>query len=100
VEVYGHDCNHIVFNLSLFLLWGVLIASLLIIGGFIRVGTWGNFNCRFGMWENNISFDGLKLLIVFIIFEMEVVVIVMMLSYVILLLLIVVTVVELFMLYL
>lgn len=69
-------------------------------GGFIRVGTWGNFNCGFGMWNGGVSFDGMKLLIVFIVFEMEVIVVVMVLSYVILLVLMLVTVVELLLLYL
>lgn len=97
MKVCGSVCDY---NVLVIGLWGVLIVALLMIGGFIRVGTWGNFNCRFGMWESNISFDRLKLLIVFIIFEMEVVVIVIILSYVIVIVLIIVTVLELFILYL
>jgi len=100
VKIFSSICNYIVFSVRLVLLWGVLLLSLLMIGGFIRVRTWGNFNCRFGIWESNISFDGLKLLIVFIIFEIEVVVIVIMLSYMIILVLMVVTIFELIILYL
>lgn len=70
------------------------------LGGFIRVNTWRNFNCRFGIWESNISFDRLKLLIVFIVFEIEVIVIVMVLSFLMLIILMMVTILELFILYL
>merc|ERR1719461_288942 len=87
-------------NVSVVVLWGVLIVLLLLIGGFIRIGTWGSFNCGFSIWESNVSFDGLKLLVIFILFEMEVIVVVIVISVVIVVLLMMITVVELVILYL
>jgi len=72
---------------------------LLLIGGFIKIRTWGNFNCRFGMWESSVSFDGIKLLVVFVVFEMEILVVVMMLSGIIITVLLGVTCAELVILY-
>lgn len=72
---------------------------LLLMGGFIKVRTWGNFNCGFGIWESNVSFDGIKLLVVFVVFEMEVLVVVMVISGVIVTLLLGVTCAELMILY-
>lgn len=100
MKIFSLIYRHVIFIVSLILLWGVLLLSLLMMGGFVRVNTWGNFNCGFGIWESNISFDRLKLMIVFIIFEMEVFVIVMVLSYIIVFILVMVTVLELIILYL
>jgi len=95
MEIYSVICDNVVSVV----MWRVLLLSLLLLGGFIRIRTWGNFNCRFGMWESCVSFDGLKLLIVFIVFEIEVVVVVIMLSTVMVVALMLVTVVELMVLY-
>lgn len=80
-------------------LWGVVMIILLLIGGFIKIGTWGNFNCRFGMWESGISFDRIKLLVVFVVFEMEILVVVIILSGVMITVLLGVTCAELVILY-
>merc|ERR1712048_396931 len=77
MEVCSVVCYVVIFGL---VIWGVLIVLLLLIGGFIKTRTWGNFNCRFGMWESNVSFDRIKLLVVFVVFEMEVLVVVMVMS--------------------
>lgn len=81
-------------------MWGVLLVFLLLIGGFIKVGTWRNFNCGFGMWESNVSFDRIKLLVVFVVFEMEVVVVLLVISRVGVVVLLTVTCAELVILYL
>lgn len=72
---------------------------MLLIGGFIKLGTWGNFNCRFEVWSSMLSFDGIKLIVVFVVFEMEVIVVVMMLGGAGVLILLVVTLFELIILY-
>jgi len=105
-EVYG-GCNFymkicsVVCHVVIFgvVMWGVLIVLLLLIGGFIKIRTWGNFNCRFGIWESNVSFDGIKLLVVFVVFEMEVLVVVIVISGLIVTALLGVTCAELIILY-
>jgi len=51
------------------------------------------------MWESSVSFDGIKLLVVFVVFEMEILVVVMMLSGIIITVLLRVTCAELVILY-
>lgn len=45
------------------------------IGVFIKIGTYSNFNCRFGIWDSNVSFDRIKLMVVFVVFELEIIVV-------------------------
>jgi len=105
-KIYG-DCGFymkiysIIYHIVVFgvVMWGVLIILLLLIGGFIKIRTWGSFNCRFGIWESNVSFDRIKLLVVFVVFEMEVLVVVMVMSGVIVTALLGVTCAELIILY-
>jgi len=51
------------------------------------------------MWESGVSFDRIKLLVVFVVFEMEIIVVVMMLSGIIITVLLRVTCAELVILY-
>lgn len=62
------------------ILWGVVLVMLLIIGVFIKIGTYSNFNCRFGMWDSNVSFDRIKLMVVFVVFELEIIVVLMVIN--------------------
>lgn len=62
------------------MLYGVLSISLAVLGGFIKVRTKRSFNCRFEMWRRGLSFDGVKLIVVFVIFELEIVVVVIMMD--------------------
>lgn len=89
-------CDNNIFGV---ILWGVLLMMLLLLGRFIKIRTWGNFNCGFRIWSGSINFDGIKLLVVFIIFEIEIIVVVIMISSLMLLLLMVVTMFELLILY-
>merc|ERR1712044_123153 len=96
MEVCGFICHIIIFGV---VIWGVIMVLLLLMGGFIKIRTWGNFNCGFGMWESNVSFDRIKLLVVFVVFEMEVLVVVMVISGLIVTALLGVTCAELIILY-
>jgi len=96
VEICSVICYVVIFGV---VIWGVLIVLLLLIGRFIKIRTWGNFNCRFGIWESNVSFDRIKLLVVFVVFEMEVLVVVMIISGLIVTVLLGVTCAELIILY-
>jgi len=96
MEVCGVVYYIVIFGV---VMWGVLMILLLLIGGFIKIRTWGNFNCRFGIWESNVSFDGIKLLVVFVVFEIEVLVVVMVMSGLIVTALLGVTCAELIILY-
>jgi len=96
MEVCGVICYIDIFGV---VLWGVVIVILILIGGFIKIRTWGNFNCRFGMWESSVSFDRIKLLVVFVVFEMEILVVVIILSGVMITVLLGVTCAELIILY-
>lgn len=72
----------------------------MLLGGvFIKMGTYRNFNCRFIIWSSNVSFDGIKLIVLFVVFELEVIVVLFMLGRYRVLLLLMVTVVELGILY-
>jgi hypothetical protein len=69
-------------------------------GVFIKVKTYGNFNCGFRIWNSNVSFDGIKLMVIFVVFELEVVVVIIVISGLGVLLLLLVTLSELMVLYL
>lgn len=56
------------------------MVMLLMIGVFIKVDTYSNFNCRFGIWDSNVSFDGIKLMVVFVVFELEIIVVLMVIN--------------------
>jgi len=73
---------------------------ILLLGGvFIKVRTYGNFNCGFGMWDSGVSFDRVKLMVIFVVFELEVVVVLIVLSGLSVMLLLLVTLIELGILY-
>lgn len=81
------------------MLWGIFCVMLLLGGVFIKIGTYSNFNCGFIMWSSNVSFDGIKLMVLFVIFELEVVVVIMFISGLGILVLLMVTVIELGVMY-
>lgn len=80
-------------------LWGVMLVTLLFLGVFIKIGTARNFNCGFEIWGSTLSFDGIKLMIVFVVFELEIIVVVILLSGLRVCLLLLVTLGELMILY-
>lgn len=72
----------------------------ILLGGvFIKLGTYSNFNCRFTMWESDLSFDGVKLIVVFVVFELEVVIVLFFISGLGIVVLLVITIIELGILY-